>query len=114
MAYRSIATKIRALQHSSSLFRPTGKQTNTLSTPRERSSLTRMSTYTEQGDIDQCTTSDPVQAISAESAEMHGVCVEGESLPEVVEVCEGRAKILFPSHNEVFYNPVQEFNRDLR
>lgn len=37
-----------------------------------------------------------------------------ENLPERVEVCEGQAKILFPSHNEVFYNPVQEFNRDLR
>lgn len=31
-----------------------------------------------------------------------------------VEITEGRAKILFPSSNEVFYNPVQEFNRDLR
>ena len=31
-----------------------------------------------------------------------------------VEIREGRAKILFPSSNEVFYNPVQEFNRDLR
>ena len=30
------------------------------------------------------------------------------------EICEGRAKILFPDENEVFYNPVQEFNRDLR
>ncbi|XP_069783513.1 tRNA (guanine(26)-N(2))-dimethyltransferase [Narcine bancroftii] len=26
---------------------------------------------------------------------------------------EGEAKIIFPSANEVFYNPVQEFNRDL-
>ncbi|XP_048377734.1 tRNA (guanine(26)-N(2))-dimethyltransferase isoform X2 [Stegostoma tigrinum] len=26
---------------------------------------------------------------------------------------EGKAKIIFPSVNEVFYNPVQEFNRDL-
>ncbi|KAM9856543.1 tRNA (guanine(26)-N(2))-dimethyltransferase isoform 2-T2 [Aulostomus maculatus] len=26
---------------------------------------------------------------------------------------EGKASILFPSANEVFYNPVQEFNRDL-
>ncbi|XP_067877359.1 tRNA (guanine(26)-N(2))-dimethyltransferase [Heterodontus francisci] len=26
---------------------------------------------------------------------------------------EGKAKIIFPSANEVFYNPVQEFNRDL-
>lgn len=31
-----------------------------------------------------------------------------------VEVKEGRATILFPSRNRVFYNPVQEFNRDLR
>ena len=30
------------------------------------------------------------------------------------ELTEGRARILFPSSNEVFYNPVQEFNRDLR
>ncbi|XP_023575859.1 tRNA (guanine(26)-N(2))-dimethyltransferase isoform X2 [Octodon degus] len=28
-------------------------------------------------------------------------------------VTEGAAKIVFPSANEVFYNPVQEFNRDL-
>lgn len=28
-------------------------------------------------------------------------------------VREGKAAILFPSANEVFYNPVQEFNRDL-
>ncbi|EEB05862.1 N2,N2-dimethylguanosine tRNA methyltransferase [Schizosaccharomyces japonicus yFS275] len=30
-----------------------------------------------------------------------------------VEVKEGRATILFPSRDEVFYNPVQQFNRDL-
>uniref|UniRef100_A0A8C8AQU8 Uncharacterized protein n=1 Tax=Otus sunia TaxID=257818 RepID=A0A8C8AQU8_9STRI len=28
-------------------------------------------------------------------------------------ISEGRATILFPSANEVFYNPVQGFNRDL-
>ena len=32
----------------------------------------------------------------------------------VTKVVEGRATIVFPSKNEVFYNPVQEFNRDLR
>jgi len=38
-----------------------------------------------------------------------------EAAPDgFVEITEGRAKILFPSSNEVFYNPVQEFNRDLR
>lgn len=31
----------------------------------------------------------------------------------VATVTEGAAKIVFPSANEVFYNPVQEFNRDL-
>uniref|UniRef100_A0A8D3BI02 tRNA (guanine(26)-N(2))-dimethyltransferase n=1 Tax=Scophthalmus maximus TaxID=52904 RepID=A0A8D3BI02_SCOMX len=34
-----------------------------------------------------------------------------EPLKTVVR--EGKAAILFPSANEVFYNPVQEFNRDL-
>ncbi|EPY88002.1 tRNA (guanine(26)-N(2))-dimethyltransferase isoform 6 [Camelus ferus] len=38
-----------------------------------------------------------------------------ERPPEAQEttVTEGAAKIAFPSANEVFYNPVQEFNRDL-
>ena len=39
---------------------------------------------------------------------------ESEPPSGFVEITEGRAKILFPSSNEVFYNPVQEFNRDLR
>ncbi|XP_061587605.1 tRNA (guanine(26)-N(2))-dimethyltransferase [Cololabis saira] len=34
-------------------------------------------------------------------------------LPGETVVKEGKATILFPSANEVFYNPVQEFNRDL-
>uniref|UniRef100_A0A8C9DFK6 tRNA (guanine(26)-N(2))-dimethyltransferase n=1 Tax=Prolemur simus TaxID=1328070 RepID=A0A8C9DFK6_PROSS len=43
-----------------------------------------------------------------------GPCAE-ERPREVQEttVTEGAAKIAFPSANEVFYNPVQEFNRDL-
>ncbi|GIX86947.1 hypothetical protein CEXT_804111 [Caerostris extrusa] len=28
-------------------------------------------------------------------------------------VTEGKAEVLFPSSHDVFYNPVQEFNRDL-
>lgn len=36
-----------------------------------------------------------------------------ELLPGETVVKEGKADILFPSANEVFYNPVQEFNRDL-
>lgn len=34
-------------------------------------------------------------------------------LPGETVVKEGKASILFPNANEVFYNPVQEFNRDL-
>lgn len=34
-------------------------------------------------------------------------------LPGETVVKEGKAAILFPSANELFYNPVQEFNRDL-
>uniref|UniRef100_A0A3Q2YT74 tRNA (guanine(26)-N(2))-dimethyltransferase n=1 Tax=Hippocampus comes TaxID=109280 RepID=A0A3Q2YT74_HIPCM len=34
-------------------------------------------------------------------------------LPGETVVKEGKASILFPCANEVFYNPVQEFNRDL-
>ncbi|XP_068607214.1 tRNA (guanine(26)-N(2))-dimethyltransferase [Brachionichthys hirsutus] len=34
-------------------------------------------------------------------------------LPGETVVKEGKAAILFPNANEVFYNPVQEFNRDL-
>nr|XP_045235652.1 tRNA (guanine(26)-N(2))-dimethyltransferase isoform X2 [Macaca fascicularis] len=40
----------------------------------------------------------------------------GEECPREVQettITEGAAKIAFPSANEVFYNPVQEFNRDL-
>lgn len=36
-----------------------------------------------------------------------------ETQPGETVVKEGKAAILFPSANEVFYNPVQEFNRDL-
>eukprot|EP00037_Helgoeca_nana_P009379 m.82190 g.82190 ORF g.82190 m.82190 type:complete len:148 (+) comp19542_c0_seq3:157-600(+) len=46
-----------------------------------------------------------------------GVTVSGATVTfegsEYVEVKEGSATILFPAAGEVFYNPVQEFNRDL-
>ena len=29
-------------------------------------------------------------------------------------ISEGQAKVFFPGVKDVFYNPVQEFNRDLR
>lgn len=33
---------------------------------------------------------------------------------EFTEIREGKAKICVPGASKVFYNPVQEFNRDLR
>lgn len=42
-----------------------------------------------------------------------GSCEERPPAAPVATVTEGAAKIVFPSANEVFYNPVQEFNRDL-
>ena len=40
---------------------------------------------------------------------------EPEPAPEgSVEITEGRARIRFPDKNQVFYNPAQELNRDLR
>uniref|UniRef100_A0A671TKV9 tRNA (guanine(26)-N(2))-dimethyltransferase n=1 Tax=Sparus aurata TaxID=8175 RepID=A0A671TKV9_SPAAU len=39
--------------------------------------------------------------------------MEAGLLPGETVVKEGKAAICFPSANEVFYNPVQEFNRDL-
>ncbi|XP_065187249.1 tRNA (guanine(26)-N(2))-dimethyltransferase-like [Sycon ciliatum] len=36
-----------------------------------------------------------------------------ETSQKFSEVCEGEAKILFPDTGDVFYNPVQEFNRDI-
>ncbi|KAL6091337.1 hypothetical protein STEG23_030258 [Scotinomys teguina] len=40
-------------------------------------------------------------------------CVERPPAAPATTVTEGAAKIVFPNANEVFYNPVQEFNRDL-
>lgn len=38
---------------------------------------------------------------------------DAQVAPKITPVTEGAATILFPSANEVFYNPVQQFNRDL-
>ncbi|XP_061087511.1 tRNA (guanine(26)-N(2))-dimethyltransferase [Conger conger] len=42
-----------------------------------------------------------------------GTPTDAGLLPGETVVKEGKAAILFPSANDVFYNPVQEFNRDL-
>nr|XP_012807664.2 tRNA (guanine(26)-N(2))-dimethyltransferase [Jaculus jaculus] len=50
------------------------------------------------------------------SAMENGAGPRGDERPPAAgdyTVAEGRATIVFPSANEVFYNPVQEFNRDL-
>lgn len=54
---------------------------------------------------------------SGEKTETEGVSPDsaagcGPRAGETV-VKEGKASVLFPGANEVFYNPVQEFNRDL-
>lgn len=54
----------------------------------------------------------PTDPVSMEN----GTVLCGEKRPPEAKettVTEGAARIAFPSANEVFYNPVQEFNRDL-
>ena len=66
--------------------------------------------------VDVKTYCSPLRRVSARL--LSSMSEEGEAKSEApsgfIEITEGRAKILFPSSNEVFYNPVQEFNRDLR
>ena len=41
--------------------------------------------------------------------------IENEAAVQGIIITEGKAQICFPgSEDNVFYNPVQEFNRDLR
>lgn len=54
---------------------------------------------------------DPIPSISTETSQ--NSLTEPGLLPGETVVREGKAAIIFPSANEVFYNPVQEFNRDL-
>lgn len=51
---------------------------------------------------------------SAVKSSAEGDCpASAQVLQGETVIKEGKARILFPSANEVFYNPVQEFNRDL-
>uniref|UniRef100_A0A3Q3JZA8 Uncharacterized protein n=1 Tax=Monopterus albus TaxID=43700 RepID=A0A3Q3JZA8_MONAL len=52
---------------------------------------------------------EPLKAVE----DSKGKTSPADLLPGETVVKEGKAAILFPSANEVFYNPVQEFNRDL-
>lgn len=62
--------------------------------------------------LHQTPASPSVEPVVKPSAESDGPAsaqvLQGETV-----IKEGKASILFPSANEVFYNPVQEFNRDL-
>uniref|UniRef100_A0A8C3IHS5 tRNA (guanine(26)-N(2))-dimethyltransferase n=1 Tax=Chrysemys picta bellii TaxID=8478 RepID=A0A8C3IHS5_CHRPI len=50
----------------------------------------------------------PTSDLAMDAGSCAGPVQTGETV-----IAEGKAKIIFPSANEVFYNPVQEFNRDL-
>ncbi|KAG6930316.1 tRNA methyltransferase 1 [Chelydra serpentina] len=50
----------------------------------------------------------PTSDLAMDTGSCAGPVKTGETV-----ITEGKAKIIFPSANEVFYNPVQEFNRDL-
>ncbi|CAM5118047.1 unnamed protein product [Natator depressus] len=50
----------------------------------------------------------PTSDLAMDTGSCAGPMKTGETV-----IMEGKAKIIFPSANEVFYNPVQEFNRDL-
>lgn len=61
----------------------------------------------------QVTAFEPSAGNSSDSTRVAGEPSAADLLPGETVVKEGKAAILFPSANEVFYNPVQEFNRDL-
>ncbi|XP_074836535.1 tRNA (guanine(26)-N(2))-dimethyltransferase isoform X2 [Carettochelys insculpta] len=55
-----------------------------------------------------CEEQPPASALEMDAGSCAGPVKTGETV-----ITEGKARIIFPSANEVFYNPVQEFNRDL-
>uniref|UniRef100_A0A1A8J7G6 tRNA (guanine(26)-N(2))-dimethyltransferase n=1 Tax=Nothobranchius kuhntae TaxID=321403 RepID=A0A1A8J7G6_NOTKU len=55
----------------------------------------------------------PASGMSSDATGSLKTMASEDLLPGETVVREGKASILFPSANEVFYNPVQEFNRDL-
>jgi len=59
------------------------------------------------------TNQSPTAGMSTDAAGSQEKTPPVDLLPGETVVREGKAAILFPSANEVFYNPVQEFNRDL-
>uniref|UniRef100_A0A8C1WIC1 tRNA (guanine(26)-N(2))-dimethyltransferase n=1 Tax=Cyprinus carpio TaxID=7962 RepID=A0A8C1WIC1_CYPCA len=70
---------------------------------------------TRSAGADSAPTAVPVEDTNPSSSTESGQTSSTEPglLPGETVVREGKAAILFPSANEVFYNPVQEFNRDL-
>uniref|UniRef100_A0A3B3UNK2 tRNA (guanine(26)-N(2))-dimethyltransferase n=1 Tax=Poecilia latipinna TaxID=48699 RepID=A0A3B3UNK2_9TELE len=61
----------------------------------------------------QVSAADPSSEVSSDSTHVSEEPPTAKLLPGETVVKEGKAAILFPNANEVFYNPVQEFNRDL-
>lgn len=65
----------------------------------------------DQGQNVETSGSNPEPSVTQKKAAQSDGCdpvKNGETV-----ITEGTAKIIFPGANEVFYNPVQEFNRDL-
>ncbi|XP_064098710.1 LOW QUALITY PROTEIN: tRNA (guanine(26)-N(2))-dimethyltransferase-like [Macrobrachium nipponense] len=55
---------------------------------------------------------DAQSGIQKEKTEVNDCGIQIDTTP-YTSVSEGKAEVLFPSTHDVFYNPVQEFNRDL-
>ena len=47
------------------------------------------------------------------NARLYSSCKSMSNSSSYTTVREGKAEILFPNAESVFYNPVQEFNRDI-
>ncbi|XP_056591036.1 tRNA (guanine(26)-N(2))-dimethyltransferase [Triplophysa dalaica] len=62
----------------------------------------------DKEDTDTTASDVPMEDINCQNSLTEPGLLTGETV-----VREGKAAIIFPSANEVFYNPVQEFNRDL-
>uniref|UniRef100_A0A4W3H7R4 tRNA (guanine(26)-N(2))-dimethyltransferase n=1 Tax=Callorhinchus milii TaxID=7868 RepID=A0A4W3H7R4_CALMI len=59
------------------------------------------------------TKAEPESEMNGGSRSLKSVQEQAECVASLTVIQEGKARIIFPSANEVFYNPVQEFNRDL-
>ncbi|XP_043550927.1 tRNA (guanine(26)-N(2))-dimethyltransferase isoform X2 [Chiloscyllium plagiosum] len=98
----------RSAAQTESLFHVTAGHSSMMEMGEE-TRVERDSTCTSNGS-EQCQNSSLLEA--AEDSLPNSATPPGMTNTETV-INEGKAQIIFPSANEVFYNPVQEFNRDL-